>query len=204
MPKKINRKPDKEGSDKTIKLEMLLLVSCITLFIGFLGGVVFSAYKTTKSPAIKQVSQMSGGFSEQENAVSMLEAVTEKSPENADSWINLGNACFDSGLYTKAIDAYNKALALSPGNADVLTDLGVMYRRSGQPEKAVESFGKAIEINPKHEIARFNQGIVYIHDLKDQNAAIKAWEGLLKINPLAMAPNGQSVDELIKHYKEHE
>jgi len=198
------QKTTKKESGKTVKFETLLLVSCITLFIGFLGGRGFIANKTTKNPAIAHEAPMGGGSTEQKNALAMLEAEAEKHPENAEAWVNLGNASFDSNQYEKAIIAYNKALALSPENANVLTDLGVMYRRNGQPEKAIDSFKKAIEINPKHEIARFNQGIVYIHDLKDQDAAIEAWEGLLKVNPLAMAPNGQSVDELIKHYKDHE
>ena len=67
---------------------------------------------------------------------------------------------------------------------------------------AIESFDRAAAIDTKHEPARFNKGIVLLHDLKDQNGAIKAWEDLLEINPLAMAGNNQSVDQLIKHYKE--
>jgi len=203
MSKKTKQNTAKKGTGKTVKFETLLLVSCLTLFVGFLGGVVFSAYKTTKSPAMKQAAPMGGVSSEQTDAISMLETEAKKNPENADLWINLGNTCFDAGQHPKAIEAYNKALALAPGNANVLTDLGVMYRRNGQPEKAIESFDKAITVNPKHEIARFNKGIVYIHDLQDQAAAISAWEGLLEMNPFAMAPNGQSVDELIKHYKGH-
>jgi hypothetical protein len=34
--------------------------------------------------------------------------------------------------------------------------------------------------------------------LNDREGAIKAWEELLKINPKAMAPNGQPVSEAIK------
>ena len=199
-----NQQTTNKKSGKTVKFETLLIVSCITMVVGFIIGVAFSVYKMQKNPTETHETSIGSMPSEQTNALSMLEAEVEKNPENIELWINLGNASFDSNQYPKAIKAYNKALALSPENANVLTDLGVMYRRNGQPEKAVESFEKAIEINPKHEIARFNQGIVYIHDLKDQDAAIKAWEGLLEVNPFAMAPNGQSVDELIKHYNDHE
>ena len=41
-----------------------------------------------------------------------------------------------------------------------------------------------------------------MHDLKDQNGAIKVWEELLEVNPLSMAGNDQSVDQLIKHFRE--
>jgi tetratricopeptide (TPR) repeat protein len=97
--------------------------------------------------------------------------------------------------------AYKKSLELNPQNADVWTDMGVMYRRNGQPAEAIKAFDKAIEINPRHEISRFNKGIVLLHDLNDQENAIRAWEELLKINPIAMAPTGQSVDQLVVQLK---
>jgi hypothetical protein len=34
--------------------------------------------------------------------------------------------------------------------------------------------------------------------MNDREGAIKAWQELLKINPNAMAPNGQPVSEVIK------
>jgi tetratricopeptide (TPR) repeat protein len=104
--------------------------------------------------------------------------------------------------HAQAIDAYKKSLELNPNNADVLTDLGIMYRRSGQPREAIVKFDKAISINPKHETARFNKGIVLMHDLGDREGAIQAWEDLLEINPVAMAGNNQSVDQMVKHYKD--
>ena len=40
-----------------------------------------------------------------------------------------------------------------------------------------------------------------MHDLKDVQGAVAAWEELLQINPLAMAPNGRSVMELVETIK---
>ena len=130
-----------------------------------------------------------------------LEDEVERNPANAGAWIQLGHLYFDTDQHEKAIQAYEKSLELSPGNTNVITDLGIMYRRSGNPKKAVEMFERVIELDPKQENARFNKGIVLLHDLKDQEGAVAAWEGLLEINPVAMAPNGQSVDELIQQYK---
>jgi tetratricopeptide (TPR) repeat protein len=78
-----------------------------------------------------------------------------------------------------------------------------MYRKRGKPEKAIDAFDKAIGVDPKHEASRFNKGIVLLHDLNRTNDAVEAWEELLKINPLAMAPNGQSIDELLVHIRSH-
>ncbi|MCP3953148.1 MAG: tetratricopeptide repeat protein [Desulfobacterales bacterium] len=141
---------------------------------------------------------------DKETRIAMLEKVAAKNPGDGKTWQELGNLYFDTARHADAIEAYNKSLAINPGNTNVLTDLGVMYRRNGQPEKAVASFERAIAADPKHETARFNKGIVLLHDLKDETGALAAWRGLLEINPLAMAPNGQTVDELIKHFESHE
>ena len=131
-----------------------------------------------------------------------LEFKTSQNPGDTAGWIQLGNLCFDSDLPEKAIAAYKEALAINPDNADVLTDMGVMYRKSGKYDKAVQSFDKAVGVNPKHEIARFNKGIVLMHDLNNPQGAIQAWEELLTVNPLAMAPNGQSIDEMLNKMKQ--
>ena len=130
-----------------------------------------------------------------------LENETRSNPANLDAWIELGNAYFDTNQYEKSIDAYRKALEMDPSNANVWTDMGIMYRRNGNPQEAINSFDKAIEVDPKHEISRMNKGIVLLHDLKDTEGAIKAWEGLLEVNPIAMAPTGRSVDEMIQQIK---
>ena len=92
-------------------------------------------------------------------------------------------------------------MSLQPNNADVLTDLGVMYRRNEQPEKAVEAFDKAIQVNPRHEVSRFNKGIVLMHDLRDSRGALEAWDELVKMNPMAKAPNGLLIKDMIEKLK---
>ena len=79
-----------------------------------------------------------------------------------------------------------------------------MYRRSGNPQEAIRSFDKAAEVDPKHEISRMNKGIVLLHDLNDMDGAIRAWEELLKVNPVAMAPTGRSIDEMVQQMKKQQ
>ena len=103
-----------------------------------------------------------------------------------------------------SIQAYPKSLEIDPNNANVWTDMGVMYRRSGDPQEAIKSFNKAMEVDPKHEISRMNKGIVLLHDLNDMDGAIRAWEELLKVNPVAMAPTGRSIDEMVQQMKKQQ
>jgi cytochrome c-type biogenesis protein CcmH/NrfG len=135
---------------------------------------------------------------EQARTILSLEQEVAINPTNVEAWTKLGHVYFDTNNFAKAIRAYEKSLELSPGNPNVLTDLGVMYRRSGQPDKAIASFDQAMAIAPNHEQSRFNKGIVLRYDMNDSEGAVKAWEDLLRINPSAVAPNGQPISEVIK------
>ena len=189
-----------------VKKETMFIVALIALVIGFLGGVFYSALQsgptgtgvqTTSGPP--QPSQQQSGMSnEQARSIMALEQEVAANPTNVDAWTQLGHVYFDTNNPPKAIRAYEKALELRPDEPNVLTDLGVMYRRNGQPEKALEVFDRAISIDPAHQQSRFNKGIVLRYDLNDRDGAIKAWEELIKINPGALAPNGQPVSEAIK------
>ena len=186
-----------------VSKQTLVTSVVVALMVGFFGGLVFGIYKTSSGLPTAQSGNMPGD----DGRAQMLQALTEKvrqDPNDTDAWIQLGHLNFDRNAVPEAIEAYEKALALQPDNAPVRTDLGIMYRRAKRPEEAIREFDRAIVIDPKLENARFNKGVVLLHDLNDKAGALQAWEELLKINPVAMAPNGQSVDELIMHYREHE
>jgi cytochrome c-type biogenesis protein CcmH/NrfG len=191
-----------------VKKSTMLPVAVISLGVGFLSGVVFSAFKTGSSVPVAPQTQPQQAVQEQsvseEQAKQMitLEREVASDPDNGDAWTQLGNLYFDTKNFERAIRAYKKSLALNPNNANVQTDLGVMYRRTGQPQEAIKAFNKAIEIDVTHEISRFNKGIVLLHDLNDPTGALEAWEDLVKINPAAMTPSGQPISELINHFKE--
>jgi cytochrome c-type biogenesis protein CcmH/NrfG len=198
----------KQTNSATIKKETMWLIASIALVVGFLGGVVFGVYKTGSDKPIRKsmVSQTAekdqSASVERAAQILQLEKMTKENPKDVASWTNLGNLYFDNGNFQKAIAAYTKSLELHPNNADVLTDLGIMYRRAGQPKKAVESFDKAAKVDPKHETALFNKGIVLMHDLNDFDGAIQAWQELLKRNPAATSPSGQSIKDLVERLKE--
>lgn len=191
-----------------VKKETMLWVATITLIMGFLLGVVVTVYKTSSGlpvPSVKPQSQLpppqagkQGPSVETAARIFELEKITNQNPNDAEAWIQLGNLYFDSENFEKAINAYQKSLALKPDNANVLTDLGVMYRRSGKPAEAIKAFDRAISVDPRHEVARFNKGIVLMHDLNDIAGAMRSWEELVAVNPAAKSPGGQLISELIK------
>jgi len=195
-----------ETGKKQINQETAIIIALIALACGFLGGVVFSAFKATsvshqhsagqtqkKPPAVSQ---------QQIDSIMALEQQVAANAENVSAWTQLGHLYFDTNDFQNAIRAYSKSLELSPNNPNVLTDLGVMYRRNKNPQKALESFKKAAGLDGKHEQSRFNIGVVLLYDIQDKPGAIAAFEDLLKANPSALAPNGQPITQVIKELRE--
>jgi len=197
----------KETDGRYVKKETMLVVALVAVIVGFLGGVVFSAYKSGvgldgSAPGPSgQTAQKQDISNKLAQEINDLEKELSLHPENIETLIRLGNLYFDIDQPDKAIMAYNKALELNPGNPDVLTDLGVMYRRKGQPLEAIKVFDKAIKIDPRHEASRFNKGVVLLHDLNDSEGAIRAWEELVEVNPFARANGDELVLKLIEKIK---
>ncbi len=181
----------------------LVAIVLVSFCIGFVCGAVYSSLKL--EPGIKtehgSVQKDADKSAENSGRIFRLEQYLLKNPEDADAWASLGNMFFDSDRVKDAIHAYEKSLALNPAQVHVITDLGIMYRRSNQPRRAIEAFDRAIAIDPSFESARFNKGVVLLHDLNDIDGCIRAWEQLVKVNPLATAPDGHSVDALVQDMK---
>ncbi len=194
--KENNPKPD-----GYIKSQTAVIFVCLALAVGFVSGIALTIYKLDSETAFTHQQPPKNQQGSKDDMLAALEDEVKRNPANAGAWVQLGHLYFDKDQHKKAIQAYEKSLELSPDNTNVITDLGIMYRRSGDPQKAIEMFDRAITLDPQQQNARFNKGIVLLHDLKDKAGAVAAWEGLLEINPVAMAPNGQSVDALIQQYK---
>lgn len=190
--------------------QTLVWAVVVSLTLGFLAGSVFTSFKLTsknETSVTNNLSAESQSPADKEemakiaSQIFQLEQVLKQNPEDANSWKTLGNLFFDSDQYENAIEAYTKYLSFDPNNVGVITDLGTMYRLNKQPEKAVETYQRAISIDPKFENARFNKGVVLLHDLNNPEAGIKEWEDLLLQNPMALAPNGESLDAIIHRMK---
>jgi cytochrome c-type biogenesis protein CcmH/NrfG len=198
-------KKQQKDNAQYVRKETFWLGTLLALAVGFFGGVMFAVLKSDSGVVARtpqaRVQQAPVATPARPDMVASLEDETAKNPQNTNAWIQLGNEYFDSNQHEKAIWAYQKALELDPNNANVWTDLGVMYRRDGKPKEAIQAFDKAIEADPKHEPSRLNKGIVLLHDMQDFDGAIAAWEGLLAVNPIAVAPTGRTVDEMVQQMK---
>jgi cytochrome c-type biogenesis protein CcmH/NrfG len=174
--------------------QMFYLAVVAALIVGFLGGVAYSVYR---APAASTDPQEQAREQEAAQAIAALEKATQDKPSDGQAWIELGHAYFDTGKAKQAIAAYNKALALLPGDLNVMTDLGVMYHQDNQHQKAISLFDQVLQNNPRHEQARFNKGVVLLTGLNDRKGALAEWKILVQYHPMAAAPSGKMVGDLI-------
>ncbi len=188
-----------------VKKQTLVGTIVLCLVIGFVSGTIYSSFKLApvQSGAPANTKGAPQNSSPDLSAKMLqLEQYLQQHPKDAEAWAQMGHLFFDTHQYADAIKAYTRSLEIQPDNPPVITDMGVMYRRNKQPEKAVEAFDRAIQVDPNFETAMFNKGIVLLYDLKDVPAGLAAWEDLLTVNPMAMAPNGESVDALIRQIRD--
>jgi tetratricopeptide (TPR) repeat protein len=187
--------------NKIVNASKLTLVT-VSIFIGFLGGVVFTVYN---SPSI--TSQLAGGGQQETNQpdwsqhISHLKESLDKDPNKAETWSQLANAYYEIQDYPQAIEAYNKVITLVDDKSSLYQDLGVVYRRDGQFEKSIEAFEKAVADNPDNLQALFNIGVVQYHDLDDEASAKKTWQKVADHKPDFQLSTGQTIQQLIEKLK---
>lgn len=187
-----------------VKTENMILIVMLSVALGFVGGVLFSAYRSTSTGMMggQAVSSSPVTKDQQEMLTALNDRITTN-PKDLEAWTQLGHLYFDLGQSRDAIEAYERSLALDGSRPDVWTDLGVMYRQNEEPKKAVQNFDQALTRNPSHPIALYNKGIVLMHDLKDPTGALVAWEKLLTINPKAQTPNGDALSDIVRQLKQN-
>ena len=190
-----------------VKMNTALTIGLVCLIVGFLGGIIYSTYKSgatgMATPAQMSAPQASAPTMtpQQSQRILSLEKVVAADPNNPNAWLELGNLYFDSGNFQGSIRSYVKYLELDPDNPNVLTDLGVMYRRNGQPQEALASFEKAMTADPSHQQSRFNKGVVLMQDLGRAEEATQVWLELTKINPDFQMPSGQHLKDVVEGMK---
>lgn len=99
----------------------------------------------------------------------------------------LGNFYYDHQNWPEAIRRYESAIKQGSDDSDIRTDLGNTYRFSGRPQDALAQYELAQRMNPQHEFSLFNQGGLYLEELKDSAKAIEVWNTYL-----TRFPNGRN------------
>ena len=161
----------------------------LTLGVGVLalgGALIFAVTRGTigdEAPASTATAPADSA-----PTLASLEAKTRAEPDNADAWVQLGLAKFDSNDFAGAVAAYRRASILAPAVANIWSSLGeaivMAAPTSGppMPDEALSAFRRAAELDAKDPRARYFLAVKKDLD-SDHEGAIAAWLALLADTP---------------------
>jgi Flp pilus assembly protein TadD len=117
-----------------------------------------------------------------EETMKKLEALGYLTPDNANAHNNLGQRYQQRGEYLKAIEEYEKALALQPDFHAVYNNIAVCFGKLKRFEDAERALLRAIEIKPTDFFAMNNLAVTYINTGRLDDAR-KMAERIVSIEP---------------------
>lgn len=93
-------------------------------------------------------------------AVAILEPLSQRMPDNATIWTNLGAAYLGNPVLARdeeqkrAIAAFKRALEINPAAPHVAYNIGLIYRDRQEIDQAIHWFERAVQTNPGDQDAR--------------------------------------------------
>jgi tetratricopeptide (TPR) repeat protein len=94
------------------------------------------------------------------DAVRVLYAALEASPEDEVTWRLLGGALSSQGEHAQAVEAFRRAVALVPDAARNHYNLGVALEAAGDRLEAEAALARAMELDPGYDQARARLSIL--------------------------------------------
>jgi cytochrome c-type biogenesis protein CcmH/NrfG len=186
-------------------------VAAVCLFLGIAGGYLLRAPVPANLPAAVQpqpndIPKMAQVTPDQlkhmaDKKVEPLLAQLQKNPKDAKLLSDIGSAYLAARQFESAREYFERSVAAKP-DASVLTQLSAAQYFCNDVDNAIATLHRALQLDPKSATALFNLGMLEWQVKSDPNAAIAAWEKLLKVNP--NDPNRAQVEQLLARAKRHQ
>lgn len=108
------------------------------------------------------------GTTEPMKGISLLREVVAENPNHEMAQMNLGFLSFKSNQYEKAIERFDKVLAINPARIDMHLYKAQTYRQMNKPDKAIDELEKFIASSDNKELV--NEASKLIEELKTSSA----------------------------------
>lgn len=83
-----------------------------------------------------------------DNALTVLNEVLKKKPEDPELLYSIGNAYYKTSRYDEAIAQWDRVFEIENQNAEVLFMIGMAYQKKGDKQKGQQICDRAIEMDP--------------------------------------------------------
>jgi len=182
-----------------------LIFGVAGVFFGLLVGWVVGSQQAAPpraetAPAAAQSSasgQQQSAPALDESRAASLRAAAERSPNDAQTRVQLGDLYFDAEKFDEAVRWYEEALKIDPRNVNASTDLGISFYYMNQPDRALAQFERSLAIDPKHSKTLLNIGIVRAFGKQDLEGAAEAWQRVVEVAP-ADSPEARAARQALE------
>jgi tetratricopeptide (TPR) repeat protein len=114
-----------------------------------------------------------------DGAISGLEKVLEKSPQDPNALFYLGLGYAGKKMYTEAVAPLTRVTEITPAFPGAWFELGVCYRALGDLPKALGFYEKNLELDPGNADASYNSGLILFETNRVDEALVRFERGLV-------------------------
>ncbi len=115
------------------------------------------------------------------NSIEQYSKITEKEPQDLESWVMLGRLQKMSTNSLESEKAFKKALEIDPENEDAMAGLAMVYSDLGDTNKAAELLKKVTEKNPS--MRTLTALAASYEQMRDYNLAAETYKKALSLQP---------------------
>jgi len=163
------------------------------------GGLIVSSliavFANPSAPRQEEPWDYESQIAQINDLVAQYEESLKDSPEDVGLLTQLGNANYNLGVlysltdesekanesFSKAMEAYGKALESEPENVNLHVDRAVAAYYAGETEVAETEFQQAVELDPEHAQARYQYGVFLYYGANKPDEALAQWEAVIAL-----------------------
>jgi tetratricopeptide (TPR) repeat protein len=163
--RKIEPQPDKKPIQKTHKPQPKIDTWKIYVAAGVFIAIVLVLFAYNQNSGIPASIENAVEQKPNPNAPTMqhlqeLEQFVIANSTNPDALLQYANALYDARSFPRAVEYYNKYLAMRPNDVNAIVDKGICVFENGNGEEAIATMKQGLIIDPNHQKAYFNIAII--------------------------------------------